>query len=164
MNHKITSTSKGFGRNFSYLSGRTQISSSPQALSTMPKRPSHLNPTQCGATAIGEENVVVKARYPEKRKKFHHDPSWSVPSLTSSLPSIPFLHVPSPTCALFLNITDPNVIANAIVNVVTSLSSIGDYDDQYVSIYSYAKFDVYNMVFPIRILSLLWFLLKSTLL
>lgn len=88
----------------------------------MPKRPSHLNPTR----TIGENDQ-------EKRKKIHHAPSWDVASKVSSLPSIPFLHIPSPTCAVFSNATDPRIIANAIVDVVTSLSSVGNYNGQFAS-------------------------------
>jgi hypothetical protein len=67
-----------------------------------------------------------------KKAKVHHAPSWQLKEDINSLPEIPIYHVPSNTFAIVKE-KNPRLVADRIVDLVASMSSVGKYNQELVS-------------------------------
>lgn len=71
-----------------------------------------------------------------KKAKLDHPPSWKLKEDINSLPEIPLYHVPINTYTIVKE-NNPRLVAERIVDVVASMSSVGNYNVELVSYYSY---------------------------
>lgn len=116
------------------------------------KRPTRIrysNPIDTTSNMKHGNDSIPNLYAVEKRMKLIHLPCWNVPSLIGDLPCMPILYIPSTTSTLIrhhgsddsrdpLDNTgsqslNPRTIAERIVKSVSSLSSVGNYNNKKVS-------------------------------
>jgi len=97
----------------------------------MPKRPTSIASSPFSSSNVttldssnGSDNL--------KKAKVHHAPSWQLKEDINSLPEIPIYHVPSNTFAIVKE-KNPRLVADRIVDLVASMSSVGKYNQELVS-------------------------------
>lgn len=111
----------------------------PPALAlTMPKRPSSiaLSPSSSPSPSSNmPKSKPWSGSDTLKKSKADHIPSWNLKGGRGgidSLPEIPFYQVPSSTFAVIQE-TNPQAVAQRIVDAVAHMSSVGNYNNELVS-------------------------------
>jgi hypothetical protein len=99
----------------------------------MPKRPTSISNTISSKTSITFLETNAWSMVASKRAKVRYaTSSWNLPPDIALLPNIPPYYIPSTTYAV-LKGTTPQIVANSIVDVISRLSCVGEYNENQVS-------------------------------